>query len=59
MANTDVREGTKKPKNIQKPEHYANDHDGVQNGLDRPLHWYVAVDQPKQNTHNDQSHHYL
>jgi hypothetical protein len=59
MANTDLREGTKKPKNIQKPEYYANDDDSVQNGLNRPLHWNEAVDQPKQNTHNDQSYHYL
>src|SRR5277367_6310953 len=43
VTNTDVREGAEKPKNIQKPEHGANDDNGVQNGFDRPLHWNVGV----------------
>jgi hypothetical protein len=48
-----------KPKNIQKPQHHADHHDRVQYGLDRSLHGYVAVDQPKQNTYHDQNHQYL
>ena len=40
---------------IQKPDHHSDDHDCIQNGLDRSLHWYEAIDQPKQDTHNDQN----
>jgi hypothetical protein len=59
VADPDVREGSKKPKNIQKPKYRADDHDSIQNGLDCSLHWYVSVDQPEQNTHNNQDQHYL
>jgi len=57
--NVDAGEGMKKSKNIQKPQHHGNDHDSIQDRLDRSLHWYEAVDQPKQNTHHDQNYQYL
>ena len=49
----------KKPKNVQQPQHHRNDHDCVQDGLNRSLHWYESVDQPKQNTHHNQNNEYL
>jgi hypothetical protein len=45
----------KQPKHIQKPDHHTDDHDRIQDGLDRSLHWYEAVDQPKQDTHYNQN----
>jgi hypothetical protein len=49
----------KKSKNVQKPHNRGDHYDCIQNGLDRSLHWYEAVDQPKQNTHDDQDYQYL
>jgi hypothetical protein len=43
----------KKSKNVQEPQNYGDHHDCVQDGLNRSLHWY-QVDQPKQNSHDDQ-----
>ena len=48
-----------KSKNVQQPQHDADHHDRIQYGLDRSLHWHVAVDQPKQNAHDDQNQQYL
>ena len=45
----------KKPKNVEKPKNRADHHDCIQDGLNRSLHWYEAVDQPKQNTYHDQN----
>jgi hypothetical protein len=39
---------------IQKPQHHSDDHDCVQDGLNGSLHWYEAVDEPKQNAYHDQ-----
>jgi hypothetical protein len=52
-----MREGAKKPEYVQEPENDDDDNDGVQNGLDRSLHGYEAIDEPKQNSHNDQNYH--
>jgi hypothetical protein len=49
----------KKSKDVQQPQHHADDHNRVQYGFDRSLHWYEAVDQPEKNTHHDQNYHYL
>jgi hypothetical protein len=49
----------KQSKNIQEPQDDSDDHDSIQYRLDGSLHGYKAVDQPKQNTHNDQGYHYL
>jgi hypothetical protein len=57
--NVDAGERMKESKNVQKPQRHANDHDCIQDGLDRSLHWYEAVDQPKQKTHHDQNHQYV
>jgi hypothetical protein len=54
-SKPDPGERMKDSKNVQEPQHNTNDHDCVQNGLDRSLHGYEAVDQPKQNTHHDQN----
>ena len=45
----------KQPKNIQQPQHYSNDNDAVQNRLDGSLHWNEVIDQPQENTHNDEN----
>jgi hypothetical protein len=49
----------KKSKNIEKPQDHADHHDGIQDRLDRALHWDEVVDQPQQNAHYDQNHHKL
>ncbi|HXQ26854.1 MAG TPA: hypothetical protein VN822_10635, partial [Candidatus Acidoferrales bacterium] len=41
----------KDSKDIEKPQDHRNHNDRVQNGLDRSLHRYEAVDQPEQNAH--------
>src|SRR5580704_7037167 len=56
-ADADMREGAKKPEDVQEPQHDDDHYDGVQNRLDRSLHWYVAVDEPKQNSHDNQYDH--
>jgi hypothetical protein len=45
--------------NIQKPQDHDNYDDGIQDGLDRPLHGYKAVHEPQQNSNYDKNHHYL
>jgi hypothetical protein len=55
----DAGERMKKSKNVQKPQHHSDDHDRIQDRLDRSLHWYEAVDQPKQNTYHNQNQQYL
>jgi hypothetical protein len=52
-------ERTEKSKNVHKPQNRGDHHHRVQDGLDRSLHWYEAVDQPKQNTHHEQNLYYL
>jgi hypothetical protein len=43
VANADVRKGAKKPKYIEKPKHDTDNHDCVQDGLNRRLHGYEAI----------------
>jgi hypothetical protein len=52
--DADMREGMKQSKNVEQPQNHSNNHDCIQDGLDRSLHGY-QVDQPKQNTDYDQS----
>jgi hypothetical protein len=58
-ANANMSDGTEKPKHVQKPYNYHDYNDCVQDRLNRPLHRYEAVDQPKENAHNNQNGHYL
>jgi hypothetical protein len=57
-ANANMREGTEKSKYVQKPQHHNNHNDRVQNGFNRSLHGFEAVDKPKQNSYNDQNSDY-
>jgi hypothetical protein len=52
--DADVGEGMKKAKDVQQPQNHGNNHNCIQDGLDRSLHWY-QVDQPEQDTDYDQS----
>ena len=52
-------QGMEESKNIQKPQDYNNYDDSIQDGLDGPLHGYKAIDEPQQNSHYDENHHYL
>src|SRR5271166_3634535 len=45
-ANTNVIERAKKSEYIEEPQHHSNDHNAIQDGLDRALHRNEAVDQP-------------
>ncbi|MFZ3201804.1 MAG: hypothetical protein WA175_11720 [Candidatus Acidiferrales bacterium] len=57
--NVHAGERMKKSKNVHKPQNRGDYHDRIQDGLDRSLHWYEAVDQPKQNTDHEQNLEYL
>jgi hypothetical protein len=43
-------------KYIEEPEHDANDHDCVQDGLDTACHGDETIHQPKQDAHYDQGY---
>jgi hypothetical protein len=49
----------KQPKNIQQPKHYGDHDDAVQNRFNAPLHRDESIDQPQQDTHNNQNFHQL
>jgi hypothetical protein len=53
--NVDAGEGMKQPENIQQPQDNRNDHDAIQNGLDRSLHGDEAIYQPQEDTHHDEN----
>ena len=45
--------GMKESKNVQEPQDHGNHDDCIQNGLDRSLHRYEAIDYPEQNAYYD------
>jgi hypothetical protein len=49
-------EGLEKSKDIQEPQNHENDHESIQDRLNRPLHRYEAINQPQENTDYDQHH---
>jgi hypothetical protein len=51
-ANADLGEVMEQSKDIQEPHRDSDDHDCIQDRLDRPLHWYEAVNQPKKDAHH-------
>jgi len=55
----DRGERAEKSKNIQKPQNYTDDHNPIQNRLNRSCHRYVAINQPEENTNYDQDHYEL
>jgi hypothetical protein len=55
----DLGEGMKNPKNIQEPQHYSDDRDGVQDGLDGSCHRDETVYQPKENPNHNQDQEYV
>jgi hypothetical protein len=57
--DVDMGERVEESKNIQQPKHYGDDHHCIQDGFDRSLHWYEAVDQPEQKSDHDQNDEYL
>jgi hypothetical protein len=57
--NANIGEGMEKSENVEKPQDYADHHDGIQDRLDRPLHRDEVIDQPQQNTYYDQNHQQL
>jgi hypothetical protein len=54
-----MREGIKQSKHIEKPQDHRDDDNAVQDGLNRSLHRDKTIDQPEQNTNNNQDHNYL
>jgi hypothetical protein len=44
----------KESKDIQKPQDYEDDRDGVQDRLDGSCHRDVTVDEPEENSSHDQ-----
>jgi hypothetical protein len=55
----DPGEGMKKSKNIQEPQNYENDHDGIQDRLDGACHRDETVNQPEENPNHDQDQEYV
>ena len=55
----DPGKGVEESENIQQPQNYPDDNHGVQDGLDRSLHWYEAIDQPEENPYYHQNYHDL
>jgi len=49
----------KKSKNIQEPQNYDNDRDGIQDRLDGSCHWDETVNQPEENPNHDQDQEYV
>jgi hypothetical protein len=58
-TNVDSGERVEKSKNIQQPQNDSDDYHCIQDGLDRSLHWYEAIDQPEQDAYHHQNHQYL
>jgi hypothetical protein len=54
LSDADSREGVEQPKYVEEPQHYADDHDCVQDGLDAARHGDEAIHQPQQDAHDDQ-----
>jgi hypothetical protein len=48
-----------KSKDIQEPQNHQNDHDSIQDRLNRSCHGYETIDQPEENTHDDQNQEYI
>lgn len=44
------------PEYIEQPQHDADDHDGVQNGLNASCHGDVSVHEPQENAHDNQGY---
>jgi hypothetical protein len=47
------------PKNIQEPQNYENDRDGIQDRLDGSGHRDETVNQPEENSNDDQDQEYV
>jgi hypothetical protein len=45
----------KEPEYVQKPQHYGNDHNAVENGLDGSLHGDKPIHQPQQDADYDEN----
>jgi hypothetical protein len=58
-TNVDVGQGMKQPENVQQPQDDRNDHDAIQNGLDRSLHGDEAIHEPQQDSCYDENFQYL
>jgi hypothetical protein len=54
-ANMDPGQRVKESENIQQPQNDGDNHDAVQDGLDRSLHGDEAIHQPQQDTHHDEN----
>jgi hypothetical protein len=59
LSHANIREGTENSKNAQEPQDNDNDHNGIQDRLDRARHWYKSVDEPENNASHDQNYYYL
>src|SRR5579863_2041055 len=58
-THADMRERTEKPEHVQQPQNHGDNHHAVQDRFYRPLHWYEAINQPKDYTNHDQHYHYV
>jgi hypothetical protein len=54
--HANIGEGTENSKNAEEPQNNDNDHDGIQDRLDRTSHGDESVDEPKNNTSDDQDY---
>jgi hypothetical protein len=47
------------PEDVHEPQNYGDHYYRIQDGLDRCLHRYKAIDEPKHNAYHDQDHYQL
>ena len=55
----DPGKGVEESENIQQPKNYSDNNNCIQDGLDRSLHRYEAINEPKQQADHDQNYEYL
>jgi hypothetical protein len=59
LPHMDRGERAEKSKNIQEPQNYPDNHDSIQDRLNRSCHRYVAINQSEENTNHDQDQYEL
>jgi hypothetical protein len=54
-ADAYAAKGIHKAKHVQQPYHDSNNDDNIQDILDLGVHWNVVVNEPQQDSNNNQS----
>lgn len=57
LADSYATQGIHESQQVEKSEHDRDDNDNVQDAFNLAIHWHVVIDQPQQDSNNDQSDH--